>query len=253
MAASLAVLLAAVAAPTGAAADVTASDGTNVLTSSAALEPSRHRGAALRLRFDVARVDGTRPLGFSGIRFDLPAGARFDPRAVARCRQRTLSRAGGVDVRRCPRGSVIGSGVVHIDARPLLTERVVADATLINGLAERGNSDERFSPPREAIFLAAEALGVQALFVATYERGGRSVLVDLGGPVLSPDPFTITGLELRLPRAGTRRRPFLRAPSTCSRPWLLSVAYLFASPLVARDRISARCPRRPGAQARSIV
>jgi hypothetical protein len=235
-------LLAAASVPSAAAADATASDGTNVLTLRASMTRARDGGrrAALRLRFDVARVDGGRVLGFSGIRFDLPAGARFFPRAVPQCRQSVLSRDDVVDVARCPRRSRVASGVAHIDARPLLAVPVVADVTLFNGLAEWGNDDERFSRPRPALLLSGQALGVQVLFVATFERGGRRVLVDLGEPLASPDPFTITGLDLRFGRAGTRRRPYLRAPSRCSGSWAFSAAYLFASPLVARERVSCQ-------------
>jgi hypothetical protein len=229
--------------PANAAGDVTATDGVNVVR--AGVQPRvAGRSLALRVRTDLARVDGARPLGFTGIRFGLPAGARFDPAAVPRCRERVLAPGGAVDPARCPRGSRIGSGLVYADARPILPERVAADVQLINGIAETGNDGRPFPSPRPAIFLAAEALGVQVLFAATFESGGRRVLVALGDTVQSPAPFTITGLDLRIRRAGTARRPFLRAPSACRGTWTFSVAFLFQAPLRAREAVPCRAPAR---------
>jgi hypothetical protein len=239
---ALAVLAACGAWPATAAADVTVTDGVNVLRAGA--EPRAvGRSLALRIRTDLSRVDGARPLGFKGIRFGLPAGARFDPAAVPRCRERVLARGGAVDPARCPRGSRIGSGLVYADARPILAERVAADVQLINGVAETRNDGRPFAAPRPAIFLAAEALGVQVLFAATFESGGRQVLVALGDTVQSPAPFTITGLDLRIRRAGTARRPFLRAPTACRGTWTFSAAFLFPAPLLAREGVPCRAPR----------
>jgi hypothetical protein len=244
-AASLLTVLAATVcvAPAGATAEGVATDGTHVLTLRATpSSPSpgtraRPRRLGLRLQVDIARIDGGRPLGFTAITFDLPRGARLDPRAVPQCRERKLARGGAVDTTRCPAGSRIGSGVAYADARPVLADRIAADVELINGLAETDAAGRRFHRPQPAIFLVATALDIQVLIPGLIRHEGGRIDVPLGDAASTPEPFTITGLDLRIHRAGRPRRPYLRAPTACDGQWVFSVAYQFASPLVARDAV----------------
>ena len=145
-----------------------------------------------------------------------------------------------VDASRCPERSRIGSGAAYADARPIVADRVAADIDLINGLAEWDNEGRSYSHPRPAIFLVATVLDIEVLFAGIVERDGRRIHVPLGAAAASPEPFTITGLDLRIHQAGARRRPYLRAPSACDGHWTFSVTYLFQSPLVAHDRVPCR-------------
>ncbi len=158
-----------------------------------------------------------------------PRGTRALPGAVPRCRATDAQvEQEGIEISElCSAASRIGTGTgaaVFGDA----TTPVTFELVLYNWTRRRTILDIR-------------AGGVSA-FVAFPRLAGSRLVIPL---TLAPEiDARITAVELRVPRAGTRRRPFLRTPATCPRGGRLTASITArqagAGSVTTRDRMPCR-------------
>jgi hypothetical protein len=180
----------------------------------------------LNVNATLGTTDGDLAAPLHHVRFQFPAGAKVNADKFPTCAPKSFA-----DSLKCPKGSVLGSGLAKVDARPLLSN-VDAKLKLYNG---KGNSKKR-----TLILTATTAdsgIEINLVLPATLTKvGGRySYQFDLDIPdivaVNGAPPVAINGFNVnvggRLKKHG-KKLSYIDAPTKCpSAGWPFTGTFTF--------------------------
>ena len=233
-----------VAMPAAATAG-TGTNGTERLSLGVGVKPARtDTRVGLSYSQSLTNKDGSRVTeNVRTVKIKLPKGLRFDVNAVAKCKESTLEDP-NQGPSACPAGSIVGTGTATADARPLLPDLVPADVTAYNGLLDVDlNGQPQSAVP--AILVVAHSKNPDTTNFLPAEIHGTSLVLNLTpNDPANPAPFTIQDISLGIRRAGSRKKPYLRSPTSCPKGgWMFSQTDVFdtgAAPVTAKDKVACR-------------
>jgi hypothetical protein len=227
-AAAAAIAALAVAAPAQA-------DHTQALVFSATLldQPKGQPWAVnLNVNATLGTTDGGLAAPLHHVKFQFPAGAKVNADKFPTCAPKTVA-----DSLKCPKGSLLGTGLAKVDARPLLSN-VDAQLKLFNG---KGTAKKR------SLILTAstEDSGIEINLVLpgtlTRVSGKYSYAFDLDIPeivaVTGAPPVAINGFNVdvggRIKKKG-KKISYIEAPTKCpSGGWPFSGQFTFGDGALA--------------------
>lgn len=202
---------------------------------------SKPRSVSFSYKESLTANDGLRePDNILEIKVGLQKGFRFDVGAVPQCKESVLEDP-NQGPSACPPKSIVGTGTAIADARPLLADPLGAKITAFNGMLDTDvNGNPRAAVPALLLVAEVSSLGVKAYLPA--EIRGSSLVLDLApaDPAM-PSPYVIRDVSLALRKAGSAKKPYLRAPTSCPKSgWVFSQTILFeggVAPITAKDKV----------------
>lgn len=199
------------------AAPALAADHTqNLVFGATLLDQPKGQPWAVNLNVDavLGTTDGSLAAPLHHVRLQFPAGAKVNASQFPTCAPKTVAASLS-----CPKGSLLGTGLAQVDARPLVSSLLPAKLKLFNG---KGTSSKRTL----VLTASTEDSGIEVNLVlpgTLAKIGGRySYKFDLDIPdviaVSGAPPVAINGFNInvggRLTKKG-RKISFIDAPTKC--------------------------------------
>jgi hypothetical protein len=220
----------------------TGTNGADDLTLDVGVKPAK-AGERVGLTYSQSLVakDGSR-VGDSikQIKITLPRGFRFDVGAVAQCKESTIEDPNQGPAA-CPPASVVGRGAATADARPAIPDPLQAQVTAYNGVLDT-DVNGMPQPPVPALLVVGEVASLNAKAFLPAEIRGRTLVLETAPPVPGmQSAYTIRDLSLKLRKAGSSKKPYLRSSSTCPKGgWTFAqtVSFFDTAPVTAKDKVA---------------